>query len=44
MGTALPDFEVPHDATDDSGPRRVHLGRVHAYIALSQSQAESAQQ
>jgi catechol 2,3-dioxygenase-like lactoylglutathione lyase family enzyme len=41
--TALPEFEVRHDATDAHGRRWVHLGTAQSYLALYPASAEPAE-
>ena len=37
LKTALPDFKIRHDETDNDGDRWVHIGNDKTYIALNNS-------
>ena len=42
LQTALPDFIIRHDETDNDGDRWVHIGNDKTYIALNNSTQEDS--
>ena len=43
LATALPDFRIRHDGTDEDARRWVHVGNDDTYIALYEATAEPAE-